>query len=268
MSVLYIISDILYIIVYKLGNYRQKIVQENLSRCFPKKTNKEIMIISNKFYHHFFDLIVESIKSISADRQFFKKRIHFKNIDIFHKYYSKNQSTVLAVAHYGNWEWGILGISICAKQNMTGVYKKLNNNIFNQIMMKIRRKFGANLLEMNNLLRYILNKKENPEIIGLLADQSPSKNKINYHAKFFNQKTPVYLGPEKISIKMDYPVLFCNMHKIKRGHYEIDIEELCINPRTTKEGEITSIYLKKVEESIKRKPEFWLWTHRRWKYKK
>ena len=241
---------------------------KNLGNVFPNKNKKEIQKIQDDFYHHFFDVIVETIKSISANQQFFKKRVIFKNIEVFNKYFKQNRSIVLAVAHYGNWEWGILGISINAKQKMMGVYKKLNNSFFNKFINNVRSKFGADLIEMNESMKYIMKKKEQCKIIGLLADQSPIKNKSNYWTKFFNQETPVYLGPEKIASKMDYPILFCNMHKVKRGYYEIEIEELCINPKKTIKGEITSLYLRKIEEKITQKPEFWLWTHRRWKHKK
>ena len=265
---LYVLSDILYLLIYKIGRYRTEVVFTNLQRSFPDKDNVEIRKIQDRFYHCFFDVIIESIKSISASKDFFKKRVIFKNIDVFNKYHKNNQSTVLAVAHYGNWEWGLLAISISAQQKMTGVYKKLNNRFFNKYLHNIRSRFGANLLEMKDILRYIIANKEPCEIIGLLADQSPVKSESNYWTTFLNQDTSVYLGPEKISIKMDYPVLFCNMQRVRRGYYEIEIEELCINPKKTTKGEITSLYLRKIEQKINNHPEFWLWTHRRWKHKK
>ena len=166
----------------------------------------------------------------------------------------KNKSVVLAVSHYGNWEWGILGISLNAKQKMMGVYKKLNDSFFNDFMNKTRGRFGADLVEMKESLRHIISTKDQCKIIGLLADQSPVKNESNYWTTFLNQETSVYLGPEKIAEKMNYPVLFCSMKKVKRGRYEVLIEELCTNPEKTTKGEITSLYLHKIEEKIKRKP--------------
>jgi len=190
----------------------------------------------------------------------------FTNPELFEKY--KEVSIVLAVSHYGNWEWGISGISLNTEQKMMGVYKKLNNLFFNDFMNKNRAKFGADLVEINETFRYLIKNKNNPKIIGLLADQSPTKNDSNYWTTFLNQETSVYLGPEKISKKFNYPVLFCSMKKVKRGYYEVFIEELCTNPEKTTEGEITSLYLQKAEEKIKENPEFWLWTHRRWKHKR
>ena len=266
--ILYIISDILYIVVYKIFGYRRKVVSVNLFNSYPEKTLSEIKEIQNRFYRHFFDLIVESVKAVTASENFLRKKVVFKNIELFDKYYEKNQSIVLAVSHFGNWEWGILGISLNSKQKMMGVYKKLNNTFFNDFINKSRRKFDAELIEMNETYRYLVEKKEECKIIGLLADQSPIKNESNYWTTFLNQETSVYLGPEKISKKFKYPVLFCSMNKLKRGHYEVFIEELCTNPEKTSKGVITSIYLRKMEEKINEQPQYWLWTHRRWKHKK
>ena len=265
---LYILSDILYLFVYKAYGYREDIVYQNLSKSFPNKSNNEILEIQNKFYRHFFDVIIESIKSISEKEDFFKKRVVSKNKEILNKYDNLDKSVVLAVSHYGNWEWGILGISINTNQKMVGVYKEINTMFFDNLMRKVRSKFGAELINMNQTPRYIMENKDKCMIIGLLADQSPTKNESNYWKKFLNQETPVYTGPEKISKKMNYPVIFCSMSKVKRGQYEVFIEELCINPLNTNDGEITSLYLQKVEEKIKEKPEYWLWTHRRWKHTK
>ena len=240
----------------------------NLQNSFPNKTYKELNNIQNRFYRHFFDVIVESIKAVSASEFFLRKKVVFKNIEMFEKHFNNNQSIVLAVSHYGNWEWGILGISLNVKQKMTGVYKKLNNSFFNNFMNKNRGKFGADLVEMNDTYRYLVNKKEECKIIGLLADQSPVKDETNYWTTFLNQETAVYLGPEKIAKKFNYPVVFCSMKKIKRGYYEVFIEELCTNPEKTTKGEITSLYLRKMEEKINEQPEYWLWSHRRWKHKK
>ena len=203
---LYIISDILYVVLYKIIGYRSDIVFNNLKNSFPEKKEKELRKLQNKFYHHFFDIIIEVIKSISASKKFFNNRIVFKNIDVFNKYNNIKKPVVLAVAHYGNWEWGILGLSISVKQKMTGVYKKLNNSFFNNVMNNIRSRFGANLLEMNDTFRYVVAQKEECEIIGLLSDQSPVKNESNYWTTFLNQETSVYLGAEKIASKMDYAV--------------------------------------------------------------
>jgi KDO2-lipid IV(A) lauroyltransferase len=255
-------------VIYKLIRYRTKVVRENLRNSFPEKSEIELISIEKKFYHHFFDLIIESIKSISITENQMRKRLVFKNVEMFNKYFDQNKSVVLTVSHYGNWEWGILGVSLAAKQKMMGVYKIINDSFFNNLMNTTRGRFGADLVEMKDSLRHIISTKEKCKIIGLLADQSPVKNESNYWTTFLNQESSVYLGPEKISTKMNYPVLFCKIQKVKRGRYELYLEELCTNPEKTTKGEITSLYLRKSEQTINENPEFWLWTHRRWKHKK
>ena len=266
LRVLYVISDFMFLFIFYIIKYRRKVVKQNLKNSFPGKTDKELNKIERKFYHHFSDLIFEIIKLTSISEGNLRERVIFTNPELFEKY--KEVSIVLAVSHYGNWEWGISGISLNTEQKMMGVYKKLNNLFFNDFMNKNRAKFGADLVEINETFRYLIKNKNNPKIIGLLADQSPTKNDSNYWTTFLNQETSVYLGPEKISKKFNYPVLFCSMKKVKRGYYEVFIEELCTNPEKTTEGEITSLYLQKAEEKIKENPEFWLWTHRRWKHKR
>ncbi|MBT5698414.1 MAG: lysophospholipid acyltransferase family protein [Flavobacteriales bacterium] len=265
---LYFISDFLYLVIYKLIGYRTRVVRDNLKNSFPKKSDIELISIEKKFYHHFFDLIIESIKSISISENQMRKRLVFKNIEIFDKYFDQNKSVVLTVSHYGNWEWGLLGVSLTAKQKMMGVYKTINDSFFNDLMNTTRGRFGADLVEMKDSLRHIISTKEECKIIGLLADQSPVKNESNYWTTFLNQESSVYLGPEKIATKMNYPVLFCKIQKVRRGRYEFYLEELCTNPEKTTKGEITSLYLRKSEQTINENPEFWLWTHRRWKHKK
>ncbi|MBT5354271.1 MAG: lysophospholipid acyltransferase family protein [Flavobacteriales bacterium] len=265
---LYFISDFLYLVIYKLIGYRTRVVRDNLKNSFPKKSDIELISIEKKFYHHFFDLIIESIKSISISENQMRKRLVFKNIEIFDKYFDQNKSVVLTVSHYGNWEWGLLGVSLTAKQKMMGVYKTINDSFFNDLMNTTRGRFGADLVEMKDSLRHIISTKDECKIIGLLADQSPVKNESNYWTTFLNQESSVYLGPEKIATKMNYPVLFCKIQKVRRGRYEFYLEELCTNPEKTTKGEITSLYLRKSEQTINENPEFWLWTHRRWKHKK
>ena len=268
MWVLYIISDILYLIVYKILGYRKKVVQNNLKNSFPEKTESELEEIKKKFYRHFFDIIVETIKSVSANKYFYRKHIAINNIELLNKYHKKNQTVVLSLAHFGNWEWGNIGLSIESKQKLIGIYKVLNNDFFNTLMKDMREKFGTEMVSMENTFRYLVKNMNECKIIGLLADQSPVKNESNYWTTFLNQETSVYLGPEKIATKMNCAVLFCSVQKVKRGKYELHLEELCTNPEKTTEGEITSLYLRKMEQTINENPEYWLWTHRRWKHKK
>ncbi len=262
--ILYFFSDLLYLIIYKILRYRLNIVKKNINNCFPEKSNKDKKLIEKKFYKHLCDIIMEVIKSFSISKDEINKRVIFKNIDLFHKY--KNDSIILAVSHYGNWELGLQAISINVNQKMIGVYKKFNNQLFNILIKKNRERNGSVLVEIKEIYRYLLKNIDTPKIIGLLADQSPEKNNSNYWKEFMLQETIVYNGPEKISNKFNYPVLFCSMKKVKRGKYEVYIEELYTKSSKIKKDDITSIYLRKVEKAIKENPEFYLWSHNRWKH--
>ena len=261
-KILYYISDILYIFVYYIFRYRREISLNNLKKSFPEKSSQEINKIHKKFYQHFCDLIIESIKSISANNNFFKNRIKFKNLEKINNY----DSFIVAVSHYGNWEWGLLSISLSFNKNIIGLFQELNNNFFNNIIKKSRERFGAKLLDINNLLKYI-NVNQN-FVIGIIGDQSPQKHKSNLWISFLNQQTLFHQGTEKISKKYNLPIYFCDMQKIKRGYYNISIEILCENTKETENSEITSVYLQRIEKQIKKNPEFWLWTHNRWKHQK
>ncbi|MBT3417814.1 MAG: lysophospholipid acyltransferase family protein [Flavobacteriales bacterium] len=265
---LYLISDVFYLIVYKIFGYREFVVSKNLKNSFSTKSEIELEEIKKKFYRHFFDIIVETIKSVSANKYFFRNHIAINNIELLDKYHKNNQTVVLALAHFGNWEWGNIRLSIESKQKLIGIYKVLNNDFFNTLMKDMREKFGTEMVSMENTFRYLVKNKNECKIIGLLADQSPVKNESNYWTTFLNQDTSVYLGPEKIATKMNCAVLFCSVQRVKRGKYELHLEELCTNPEKTTEGEITSLYLRKMEQTINENPEYWLWTHRRWKHKK
>ena len=207
-KILYYISDILYIFVYYIFRYRREISLNNLKKSFPEKSSQEINKIHKKFYQHFCDLIIESIKSISANNNFFKNRIKFKNLEKINNY----DSFIVAVSHYGNWEWGLLSISLSFNKNIIGLFQELNNNFFNNIIKKSRERFGAKLLDINNLLKYI-NVNQN-FVIGIIGDQSPQKHKSNLWISFLNQQTLFHQGTEKISKKNNLPIYFSDMDKI------------------------------------------------------
>ena len=260
--ILYYISDILYLFVFYLIRYRRDISFRNLKKSFPEKSSQEINKIQKNFYQHFCDLLIESIKSISANKNFFKKRIKFKNLEKI----NHHDSFIVAVSHYGNWEWGLSSMSLSFNKSIIGLFQELNNNFFNKIIKKSREKFGAKLLDINDLLKYI-NRNKN-FVIGIIGDQSPQKNKSNLWMNFLNQETLFHHGTEKISKKYNLPIYFCDMEKTQRGYYDISIEILCENTKTSEYKEITSVYLQRIEKQIKKNPEFWLWTHNRWKHQK
>ena len=205
---------------------------------------------------------------VTAKRSFFLKHVHYKNLEVLDDFFKKNQSIVMVLGHMNNWEWALASISVVAQQKVLGVYKKINNSFFSRIVLESRSRFGADLVTMEDSMRKIIELQNECKIIGLIADQSPTLSPNNYWTTFLNQETPVFLGPEKIAKKMNYPVVFYNMKKIRNGYYEVELEILEKNPSTTDDGEITQKFIRRLEKQITQYPENWLWTHKRWKHKK
>ncbi len=264
---LYAISDFMYLIIYKILRYRVKVVRQNLKRSFPGKTEKDLRRIERKFYSHFCDLFVEQFYILHANAQKVQKLCRFKNVDMVNSYYDKGKSLVVAGGHYGNWElYGMFGIYL--KHKVFGAYKPLANKYFEKFINASRERFGALAVPMKDTFRLAMDftSKGRLFFLGLIADQTPARGEIRYWTSFLNQDTPVFLGTEKIAKKLNQPVFFCNMRKIKRGFYEVELELLTENPADTKPYEITEMHLRALERLINEAPEYWLWSHRRWKH--
>jgi KDO2-lipid IV(A) lauroyltransferase len=203
----------------------------------------------------------------SVNQEFYQRRIKVINPEVLENYRLQNKSIILMMGHHNNWEWASQIISIVAKQDFIGIYKKLSNKFFDKLMIKVRGRFGVILVEIEDSIQYIFNNKD-CKIIGLASDQNPVVNSKTYWTKFFKQDVPYILGAEKIARKMDYAVLFCNMTKESNGYYNIKFEVIKENPQNSKDGEITNKFIKRLEEKIIEEPNSYLWSHNRWKHKK
>lgn len=266
LRVLYIVADGLYFLLYYVVHYRLKVVKDNLSRAFPGKTEKERMRIEKAFYRHFADIIVENLKMIQMSPEQLSKRIPLVNPEILDKYRKAGRSIVGVGAHYGNWEW-TLGIIEHLNYKTIGVYKPLNNKRFDRLVNKTRSRFGSEMINMREVIRVLLKykKEKTPTFNVFIADQSPVWEEIQYWTPFLNQQTAVYLGPEKIAKQFDMVVVFGKVNKTGRGRYTVELIPLEENPLKTPDFEITGKFIGMLEESIKNQPEYWLWSHRRWK---
>ena len=248
--------------------YRKNIVQSNLAIAFPNKSAEELSQIRKSFSKHFFNVIVEIVKMISASRSFVDKKVRIQNQEVIDGCAAKKQTILLVFGHFNNWEWVGQKLSIAAKQQVVGIYKPLANNAFDKLLKTARTKFGAKAVNMQESMRYIINTQDECQIIGLIADQNPIVNTSTHWLPFFGKEVPVFMGMEKIAKKMDYPVVFCDMQKVGFGKYTIHFEVLVENPKETQEGEITKRYIERLEKQIKKAPSNYLWSHRRWKHKK
>ncbi len=267
--VLYLFSDFIFVLVYYVIGYRKKIVLQNLRNSFPEKSQKEILELRRRFYRYLCDLFLETFKTLSISRETMIKhcRMNDNSLKLLQKYYEEKKNVILVLGHLGNWEWGGNAFSIMCKQQLYVIYHPLENKYFNKLIIGMRTRFSTKLIEMKNTFRDMVENKKIISATAFIADQTPQPDNA-YWTKFLNQETPVFLGTEKISRKLNYPIVFINVKRIKRGYYELSAETLCENPATTSEGELSEMHTKKLEEEIRKTPETWLWSHRRWKHKR
>jgi KDO2-lipid IV(A) lauroyltransferase len=266
LNFLYFISNGLYYIVYHLVGYRKKIVNLNLRKSFPEKTDAEIEEISKKFYKHFCRLFFEILKTMSISEKEIRKHIKYRNPEILDDLYQRGKSAIVVCGHYGNWEW-LTGLVYGAKHKTLSVYKPLSSKFLENILSKSRSKTGAILVPIDHVIPTLIHyKRENiPLLSCFIADQSPVKEHIKYWTTFLNQDTPVYYGVEKIAKMMSQAVLFYKMIPVKKGYYEVEIIKISDDGSSAPDFEITETHVKLLEDAIKERPEYWLWTHRRWK---
>jgi len=249
--------------------YRKKIVTKNLQRSFPEKTEQEIAKLRKEFYKYFADLILEIIKTLTISQRSMLKRCKLdeKSVLLMKQLYDEQKNIILVLGHQGNWEWGGNAFSLVCRQQLYVIYHPLENEYFDSLINKMRKRFGTKLIEMRNTYREMVSSKNEITATAFIADQTPPPESA-YWTTFLNQDTPVFWGTEKIARKLNYPVYYMNIKRVKRGYYELSAELLCERPSETAEGEITKMHTKKLEDEIVRNPEIWLWSHRRWKHKR
>ena len=265
---LYMFSSVLFVFVFYIVGYRRKVVRNNLKLCFPEKSDKETRNIAKKFYQHFCDMIFESIRSLSISEAEIKKRFKFTNIELLQELEKENKSIMLMCAHYGSWEW-IFILQRYTNFNGYAVYKKLNNKYFDKLVKNIRAKYNTYLITTKQTVFKLreLKSKDELALFGFLSDQSPKARKAKHWKEFMGIKVPVYTGAEGLAKELDMTVMFFKTKKIKRGYYETTFKTIALNPKEYKDYEITDMFLNYLEELIYEAPEFYLWTHKRWKHR-
>ena len=268
MSILYLISDFLFVLVYFVFGYRKQVILGNINQAFPEKTETEKQQIAKKFYRHFTDMVVESIKAFTISEKQILKRYRYKNPELVNKYVSEGKSIALVSAHLANWEWST-SLPLVLKGNVFGAYNKLRNETFEKKLLATRQKFGVRGARTSDFMNFIKEKFEN-NIQGsyiLLSDQSPHVEKTFHWSTFFGVKVPVHTGAEMLTKKYNMVVINYRAKKIKRGYYEVDFELITENPKEFKNYDITEKFLAITERNIKEQPEYYLWSHKRFKHK-
>ncbi len=263
----YFISDFLFVLVYSIFRYRRDVVIKNLANSFPDKTSKEINQIARKFFRHFCDAAVETLYLDRMSISEGKDCVKFLNPELPNSYLEQGRDVVTFLGHYNNWEW-FCNWPLYSPYRFYPVYKKLKNKSFERFYLNLRSRFGAIPLERAATFRqlYSDHQKKTPTFSAFLFDQTPRIYEIHHWVTFLNQDTPVVLGAEKLAQKLDTVVLFLNTRKIRRGVYEASYELVAEHAASCQKFEITERCTKLLEKQINLNPEFWLWSHKRWKH--
>lgn len=269
LSVLYVLSDGLYFLVYHVARYRKSLVRKNLRDSFPEKTEAELLVIEHKFYHFFCDYILETIKLTSMSMNEMSKRVKFNNIEYLNKCFEDGHNIAAYLGHYCNWEW-VTSIGLQFDENVFvgQVYHILESPVFNALMLKIRSAMDTHSISMQIILRKIIEtKREGTKmIIGFISDQVPFWNNIHHWLTFMNHPdTPVLTGTERLAKKYDFACVYFDVQRIKRGYYVCNIKPITEDPKQYSNWELTEMYFTELERTIRHQPEYWLWTHNRWK---
>ncbi len=265
---LYGLSDVIYFFVYRVVGYRKKTVQDNLRLVFPDKSEQDIATITSQFYHHFCDMMVEAIKSLTITEAQMKKRFKFTNVELINDLEAKQRSIILMCAHYGSWEW-IFILQKHVKHKGYAVYKRLANKYFDRLVKRIRAKYNSHLITTKETYKVLFDSKRKGELTinGFVSDQSPKATKAFHWNEFMGIKVPMYTGAEMLAKRLDMAVIFFSVKRIKRGYYETTFTTITEEPKTFNNFEITDLFFKMVEQQILEAPQYYLWTHKRWKHR-
>jgi len=266
--ILYGISDGVYLLVYYVIGYRKKVVLSNLKLAFPEKSEKEITEISKKFYHHFADVFIEMIKFFTVSKQEVYKRYKFTNLEFFEELHKDGKSVMLMGPHYANWEW-IMSLDAFVKYKGYAAFTRVENPYFNDKVLKSRAKFGTNLILTSKLIAEIKHNQKNniQAMYGLLSDQSPQLSKTFYWRKFFGVKVPIHTGAEMLAKRYDMNMVYIETKKIKRGYYETSFSLITNEAQKFPDYKLSDIFIEKVEKQVRTQPEYYFWTHKRFKHR-
>lgn len=265
--VLFGISDVLYVLVRYVFGYRQKVIKENLDHAFPEKTEKEKKRIAGKFYRHFTDLMMETLKLNTISEKQLNKRLKFEGIELINEYYRRGKGIIIFAMHHNNWEWCSSMMTEVKHEGLMLYNPIRGNQAMEKFLLHSRERWGGKCIPVHLSARIVLefHQKNIPTGIWLGADQTPPATS-RFWTIFLNRETPFFSGPEKIASKTNQPVFFQHVTKIKRGHYVARFIPLIEKPAEMDQKDILLTYVAKMEEIIRQEPEYYLWSHRRWKH--
>ncbi len=264
---LYLISDFVYFFVYRVFGYRKMAVRRNLEIALPHLNVAERRRIEQKFYVHMCDIFLEMIKTMTMSVREMDRRYVFVNKEQLTAYDKSGKGLIMMCAHYASWEW-LIAISNHTEMETVAVYKKVANKYFDKLVRDIRERLNSRMIESKFAIDAIIQDKEKgvQAVYGFLSDQSPQLTKARHWEEFLGVEVPIHTGAEMLARKLDLNVAYCKVIKKKRGFYEATIIPITDNAPAMPENLITSLYLREVEKQIYETPEYYFWTHKRWKH--
>ncbi|MCD9016372.1 lysophospholipid acyltransferase family protein [Parachryseolinea silvisoli] len=264
--VLYAFSDFLFVVSYYLVRYRRKMVWKNLKNSFPEKSAKELQKIEKQFYRNLCDYALEMLKLLTISREELAKRMRYTDTAAAEKFKAQNQSVFILASHHFNWEWLLVASSFSYPFQSDFIYQPQHSKFFNRFSLLSRTRFGAFPIKRDEVARVSVKRKDILRGIAIVADQYPGyKKDKKYSLEFLNQETLFFYGANQLAVLMQFPVLFAEIHKIKRGYYEVKLVEIAAPPYEKNSHVVVEQYAKAVEKLIRQDPTTWLWSHNRWK---
>jgi KDO2-lipid IV(A) lauroyltransferase len=265
---LYLLSDGVFYLVYKLIRYRRKVVRQNLLLVFPDRSEEERHVIERRFYSHLCDMFLEMVKTFGISEKELQKRFTFSNLEVIHGLEAQNKSIMLLAPHYASWEWAFV-LDLYVKGEAFAVYQPLNNEYFDRWVRRVRKKFGTTLISTRETRELIAKNKAKGKLsfYGMLSDQSPMIQRAKYWGPFMGITVPMHTGAESLCKKQDIPAIYMKVSKVRRGYYQASFKVLAENPTEIPDFGITDAFFREVENSIREAPEYYFWTHKRWKHR-
>jgi len=253
--------------LFLLFPYRENVIRQNLKRCFPEKSDQEVKFLQKKYYQFLCRLFWESLKGFSISEDEARKRFHFQHSELVTEYLNQGHSVIGLAGHYGNWELGALSSGLFFS-SVTGLYKPVKNKRIDRYIRQKRGKFGLQLGAIQHTYRIFAKSQKQPSFYLLVADQQPSTREKAIWVSFFKQDTPCLHGAEMFGKKYEMPVVFIDIQPQSFGYYVADISLLSSNPSDLQKGALTQKFMSTLENRIRQHPEYWLWSHKRWKWDK
>jgi len=266
--ILYLLSDGVYLLLYRIIGYRKKVVRQNLDLVFPEKSDKERLHIEKKFYKHLCDMFLEMAKTLGITNEQMNKRYVFTNVEVFQKLENDGKNIMIMMPHYASWEW-VFSLNQLANSKAYGIYQPIQNKYFDKLVRDIRSKYGTTLIKTYESRKIIADAKKASELItvGIISDQSPMLNRARHWAKFMGVLVPIHVGAEEICKNTDMIPVYLKVKKTGRGYYQATFKILTEDPKEVEDYKISEAFMKEVEAAIHEAPEYYFWTHKRWKHR-